>query len=78
MALLISSVMVSLVLVGVSFIFTEDTPKVVLRLMAIVIFVLFLMAIGLAILKNKNKELHRFLSPASTVLLWFLIVLPFV
>lgn len=43
-----------------------------------VIFILLIMAIGLAILKNKNTQLHRFLTPVSMALLWFLVVMPFV
>lgn len=76
---LVGMLVASLALAGTSFIpQLAGGPEVIMRLIAITLFVAMLLSIGLTLLKNANNEIHKFLSPVSALLVWFLLVLPFV
>lgn len=49
-----------------------------MRLTAVTLFLVLLLAIGLTYLKTSNESIHKFISPISALLIWFLIILPFV
>ena len=77
--LLVGLLLVSIALAGVSFIpDLAGGPEIVLRLAAITLFIIMLLSIGLTLLKNSNEQIHKFLSPVSALLIWFLLVVPFV
>jgi hypothetical protein len=76
---LVMLLVASLALVGISFIPNiPEGGQIVMRLTAITLFLIMLLAIGLTLLKNSNERIHKFLSPVTILLVWFLIIIPFI